>query len=611
MKKNNCFNVNLHFWIWLSFLFFTLPVIGQKKINITDFGFVKDSYNNVMPALKKALKFCKEHPGTTLVFPNGRYDFWPMRDKETESNIGFDLSCFENFTLDGDGSEFIFHSWMGIAQVNHCTNITFKNFSVDWDRPWISQAVIMESSEHHLDVKIDRKKYPYIIENKRIYFIGEGCKLPILNVYNNLYDKQNKEILYNTWDSPLGNFAESDAEELDNGIVRFHVKSPNHPEKGTIVTLYHAHYGISGFLLKNSKDIVLRNMQIYHTVGNGVWGVRTENITMDNTSVMVNRAKGRVFSSVADASHFTSCKGTIIIENCAHTGQGDDFINVHGRNLIITKILNPKELEVKSINEEVVPNDEVWFLDKVLAQRGELRTIMTVASSKDANHYIVSFDRDIPVSTKVGDFLESKTWTPSLILKNCRILKKNRARGILVTTPKEVRIENNYFRTAGTAILIEGDIDYWLESGGTQNVKIHNNIFEDCLTSGNAHGSRWEWGDAVITITPSHKPQNVKTKPYHKNIHITNNTFKVFDAPLLRARSVEGLEFCNNEIIKTYTYKPYTWQKAAFLLDGCRKVKIESNKLDRNYVTRDIVIEHMLKSDIEVSKEEFHPIVIK
>ena len=95
MKKNNCFNVNLHFWIWLSFLFFTLPVIGQKKINITDFGFVKDSYNNVMPALKKALKFCKEHPGTTLVFPNGRYDFWPMRDKETESNIGFDLSCFE------------------------------------------------------------------------------------------------------------------------------------------------------------------------------------------------------------------------------------------------------------------------------------------------------------------------------------------------------------------------------------------------------------------------------------------------------------------------------------------------------------------------------------
>ena len=79
----------------------------------------------------------------------------------------------------------------------------------------------------------------------------------------------------------------------------------------------------------------------------------------------------------------------------------------------------------------------------------------------------------------------------------------------------------------------------------------------------------------------------------------------------MRARSVEGLEFCNNEIIKTYTYKPYTWQKAAFLLDGCRKVKIESNKLDRNYVTRDIVIEHMLKSDIEVSKEEFHPIVIK
>lgn len=589
----------------------TLLAEGQRSISITDFGVLKDSYDNVMPALRKALTFCKENPGTTLVFPEGRYDFWPIKDNGTEHNIAFDMSGIENFTLDGDGSEFVFHAWMGVADVQHCSGITFKDFSVDWDRPWISQAVIIQSTDEFLDIKIDRKAYPYVIENKRICFLGEGERLPILNTYNNLYDREKQEILYNTWDSPMGNFFESDAEELANGIVRFHTKCQNHPEKGTVMTLYHAHYGISGFLLRNSKDIVLENIQIYHTIGNGVWGLRTENITMNNTSVTVNKEKGRVFSSVADASHFTSCKGNIIVENCAHTGQGDDFINVHGRNLIITKLLDSRTLEVKSVKEDVVPDDEVWFIDKVLAQRGELRTITTVIPSEAKEHYIVSFDKDIPKSAEIGDFLESKTWTASLILRNCRILKQNRARGVLVTTPKEVIIENNYFRTAGTAVLIEGDIDYWLESGATTNVQIRNNIFEDCLTSGNAHGSRWEWGDAVITVTPSHQPTNATMKPYHKNINIVNNVFKVFDAPLLRARSVDGLVFSNNEIIKTNTYKPYTWQKSAFSLDGCRKVRIESNVLDKNYVTRDIVIEHMRKSDIKVSKGDFNEVIVK
>lgn len=564
-----------------------------------------------MPALKNALEYCKEHPGTTLVFPNGRYDFWPSKDVGSENNIGFDMQDIKDFTLEGDGSEFVFHTWMGVANVDRCSNIVFRNFSIDWDRPWISQAEIVCCTDNYLDVQIDRKEYPYIIENKRICFIGEGCRLPILNNYNNLYDKVRKEILYNTWDCPMGNFFESDTEELDNGVIRFHTKCPQQPEAGTVITLYHAHYGISGFLFKHSKDIVLENIQIYHTIGNGVWGVRTENITMNNTSVMANRAKGRVFSSVADASHFTSCKGKIVIENCAHTGQGDDFINVHGRNLIITKVLDSKTLEVKSVKEEVVSDDEVWFIDKIRAQRGEVRTITAVTPSETEEHYIVSFDKDIPKSAKIGDFLESKTWTPSLTLRNCRILKQNRARGMLVTTPKEVKIENNYFRTAGTAILIEGDIDYWLESGATNNVQIRNNTFEDCLTSGNAHGSRWEWGDAVITITPSHQPADATMQPYHKNIHITNNVFKVFDAPLLRARSVDGLVFSNNEIIKTNTYKPYTWQKAAFSLDGCRKVRIESNVLDKDYVTRDIVIEHMHKSDIKVSPNDFHPIIMK
>jgi len=578
---------------------------AQEVISITAFGVHPDQHHNAVPAVKKALDFCKDKENMIIRFPKGRYDFWPTTVDGKERNIGFDLQHLKGVTIDGGESSFIFHGKMQIANVDASEQVAFRNFAVDWDRPFISQAVISKVTDSTLDVRIDREKYPYVIERDTIFFIGEGWKLPVLNVYNNLYDQKNKEIVYNTWDSPLGDIFTQRAEELADGSVRFHGKVGLKPTPGTFVSLFHLRYAIVGFEIKNSKDILLKNLQIYHALSHGVLGVRSENITMDNASMMVNDAKGRVFSIVADASHFINCKGTIKIEHCAHTGQGDDFINVHGTNVKITSIVDNHTIEVGDGGRYNGVGDEIWFVDKTTAQRKDSLSIRAIEAIKEGGTrkgYKISFTEQLPKTLRVNDFIENKTWTARLELRNCRILKRHRARGILVTTPQDVIIENNYFRTAGTAILIEGDLDFWYESGAHRNLRIQHNIFEDCLTSGNAHGNRGEWGEAVITITPSHKPSTVNDKPYHKNIRIVKNTFKVFDAPLVHARSVEGLLFSNNEVIKTTRYKPYTWQKSAFLLDGCRKVWIQDNRLDEKYRTRDVLTEHMQKSDVTIGK---------
>ena len=70
-------------------------------------------------------------------------------------------------------------------------------------------------------------------------------------------------------------------------------------------------------------------------------------------------------------------------------------------------------------------------------------------------------------------------------------------RGILISTPGKVIVEDNYFATAGTPILIEGDTSHWFESGGTEDVLIRNNVFDNCLTSGAETDERWQWGAAV------------------------------------------------------------------------------------------------------------------
>lgn len=589
----------------LFLLLVSVQIMAQKVVSITDFGVIPNSSANVLPAVKQALASCKNEPNVILDFPQGRYDFWAVPTDAGIENIGFNVQGINNIVINGNGAEFIFHSWMQIANVDSCTNVTFQNFSVDWDRPFVSQAEVVQSTDSYLDVKVDRKQYPYVIEDGKILFCGENWKLPVCCA-RNLYDSRKKEIVYNTWDNPLGDIFSHQVKELPNGILRFYGNTPMKPETGTLIALYHVHYAILGFHIQNSKDITLKDLQIYHCLSHGVLGERTENITMDNASMVVNDSKGRVFSSVSDASHFINCKGVIKIENCAHTGQGDDFINVHGRDVAIQKIVDEKTIEVKVDGRYNTAKDEIWFIDQKTAQRGEIRTVESIVPIFNKNEitgYTITFTQPIPKDIEVNDFIENKTWTASLELRNCKILKRHRARGILVTTPQNVIIENNYFRTAGTAILIEGDLDFWFESGACENVQIRNNIFEDCLTSGNAHGCRAEWGEAVITITPSHKPKTVNEIPYHKNIFIHDNLFKVFDVPLIRARSVDNLVFQENLIQKTETYKPYTWQKSEFLFDGCRNVKIMDNKWDTKIQSKKVLIEHMKKSDVKVSKE--------
>ena len=598
----------------LLFILFLLGILSltcgyaQKTLQITDFGVNPDSWNDAVPAIKKAVNACRGQEYVTINFPKGRYDLWPSRcEGEPAVTTGFDLKELKNVIIEGNGSELIFHGCIQIALINSCENISFQNFSVDWERPFISQAEIVQATDDYLDVRIDKTRYPYIIENGKVMFTGEGWKFPVKNY--NLFDKERKEIVPQSWDNMFKDIFNQAAEERDDGIVRFTGNPIVKPDRGTIVNLASDRNQINaqGIRIVQSKNTLLKNLIIYHALGHGVFGEMSENITMDNASMTANEAKGRVFSILADASHFVNCKGIIKVENCAHTGMGDDFINVHGRNVLIKAIVDVKTIESKPDGRYMQPGDEIWFVDQLTAQRGEIRVVESVKAVYTDNQptgYRISFTNDLPKGTKVNDFIENKTWTASLELRNCRILKKHRARGILVTTPKDVVIENNYFRTAGAAILIEGDMDYWFESGANTNVKIRNNVFEDCLTSGNANGNRWEWGEAVITITPSHRPLNVNAEPYHKNIVIQNNVFKVFDAPLVRARSVRSLHFTGNEIIKTDTYRPYTWQKSAFLLDGCRDVLIRGNRIDEQYTTRSIMIEHMKKSDVKHDKEQ-------
>ena len=596
----------LHYAIALYTILVGSNLSAQQIINITDFGATPNSREDCREAFAKAVEAC-EGRDATILFPKGEYHFYQVAGEQRTTAMR--LHRAKNITIEGNGSELIFHGNLGIMRIEHCENITVRNLSTDWERTYISQGEFVEVADDHIDLRIDGEAYPYKIENERITFIGEGWTAGVHDSYMNIHENPSGEIAYRTRDSHTGNIFKGKAEQIAPDIVRFYGKpTPREVavKPGQIITLYHGTYITTGFEIGNSKNTLLENITLYHALSTGVYGYRSENITLRKVSATARRDKGRVFSTVADASHFTCCRGEILIDGCAHTGQGDDFINVRGVYSRITGV--ESENSVRALRGWFIEaGDTLWCVDHTTVSRREELVVKSKRYLRNENgedEYLVEFTSPLHSTAKQGNFLENKSWTPSLTIRNCRFEKRNRARGMLVTTPKKVLVENNYFNTAGTAILIEGDLDHWYESGAHTNLIIRNNIFENCSTSGCETGNRWEWGEAPITISPSYRPTSADSPAYHHGITIENNRFLCFDAPVVFARSVDGLRFVGNRLKRTNDYEPFLWQRSNLYLDGCRNVVVERNRFSRDFPAKLIEINHMRPTDLDLSSKD-------
>jgi hypothetical protein len=190
----------------------------------------------------------------------------------------------------------------------------------------------------------------------------------------------------------------------------------------------------------------------------------------------------------------------------------------------------------------------------------------------------------------VGQCIENLTWTPEVTIRNCRFERTN-TRGILMTTRRKVVIENNqFYKTGMHAILIADDAASWFESGPVQDVVIRNNVFEEC-------GYNSTPGSYVIAIAPENHDL-VNGFYVHRNILIENNTFKTSVAPLLSAKSVDGLVFRHNKIISSKTVE-FTADKTTFKIEACKDVTLIDNAFPADWKPI-LTTSHMDKSSVKM-----------
>ena len=103
-------------------------------------------------------------------------------------------------------------------------------------------------------------------------------------------------------------------------------------------------------------------------------------------------------------------------------------------------------------------------------------------------------------------------------------------------------------------------------------------------------------------LNPSNSVINANN-PVHKNIRIENNTFKIFDYPVLYAKSTEGLSFINNTIERTTQLKPSTSNKNLFYFNGCNNVKIQNIIYKGDILNKNIQLKNMKRKQLKYSSE--------
>jgi hypothetical protein len=588
---------------------------AQDTVRITDFGYKPNSRENAVPFVNKALTACKGKARPVLVFPKGRYDFWPQYSAEKlyyESNTDVIpvrycpilIEGFKNITLDGSGSDFIYHGRIQPITIDSSENVLVKNINIDWDIPMTAQAQVKDVNNEYLEIEINVLESPYIIEDDKIVFVGEGWKSKMRMNGIMEFDKNTGLIPPETGDlSPLGDDYEMHkAKEVKYGIVRMYHAFKRKPAIGNYLILRHSARDHAGGFVINSKNISFENMKFFQTAGLGILLQYSENLSFKAVDFVPNKNKNRYFSGHDDGLHFSNCKGLITVDSCKYLGLMDDPINVHGTSVRIIKKLSEKKLLCKFIHEQSIglswarAGEKIGFIEND-AMNTFGTGIVESFNALNPTDFEITFKENIPAGTDAGDALENLTWVTDVVIKN-NFFGSNRARGILITTPGKIIIEGNTFESSGAAILIAGDANNWYESGAVKDVLIQKNIFNDaCMTS------MYEFCEGIISIFPTIPKADV-SKPFHKNIRIINNVFNVFDYPVLYAKSVDGITFSNNDLKRSMRFKPFHNRKNMITLEACKNIKIFSNKMDDNILGKDIKLIATMPSSLKTGKKQ-------
>ena len=483
-----------------------MPVLHtttDQTVSVTRFGAKPDDGKDDTKALRKAARYCREHPGTTLEFPAGVYQITDPEAKQLEADVlageygkdpekkmfvpyfpyvrGLDFEGCIDVTVRARGATLLCDGWMEPVSIISAQGFTLEGLSIDYKVQPHSEGVIVDIEDGWFTVQFDSDR-----EMAR--------KMPQSRIC--------------VWDARYGIVAPkvysfSKREVLEGNRMRIKGNMPA-DLLGQRIGMSHTFHFRPAVYVGGSKQTLIKDVTIHSQPGMGVLGFDSQDITLQGVKVVPR--EGKRFSTNTDASHFAACGGTIRIEGCTFQGQGDDGINVHGYyhdilsreddGWILTELKAPTFTH--SQRTDVPSVGDTLEVTRIATLKPLFTTVVTDVEWEAPSLQVLVKLRD-PLPENFDDYyLFNVSKIPTLEFRGNRVLG-NFARGVL-SKARHVVIEDNYFQgCTGTAIHVGAESD-WKEGSFAEEALIRGNRIINC---GQSHGMQGgACGIAVIIGAP-------------------------------------------------------------------------------------------------------------
>lgn len=570
------------------------PLSAQKKrtLRVADFGITANATDNT-EALKKALRAAREYSDrgerVTLRFKRGTYHFRSdhatpremyvsNHDQSQPKRVCFALDSLNHFSIEGGGADFIFHGRLVPFAINDCQDIKLNKFSIDFADPQITQVEIVKNDKEDGITFRPEPWVNYSIASGR--FEAKGYDWTMTPTAGIAFEKDTRHIVYNTGDLGINT---NGVKKVDENLLHAPAWKDQRLKPGMKVAMRSWMRPSPGIFINESADITLKDVKVHYAEGMGLLAQRSTNLELNRFGVCLRGDDDpRYFSTQADATHFSQCRGTITSNNGLYEGMMDDAINIHGVYLGVHERIDDYTLRCRFEHGQAWgfawgdKGDSIILINSATMENsGPTNTIASIrpVSGKimGEKEFIIRLTQPMaefdPKSTRIG--IENLTWTPRIEF-NDNIVRNNRARGALFSSPRRTVCEGNLFdHTSGTAILLCGDCNGWYESGAVRDLVIRRNTFINALTS------MYQFTNAVISVYPEIPNLKEQKTCFHGGefggILIEDNVFDTFDEPLLYVKSTSGLIFRNNTVRKNNEYAPMHWNKKAVWMEHCEE----------------------------------------
>ncbi len=537
-----------------------LPLRSDHTFSVTDFGASTKTESCNTAAFRTAIEACRLHPGSRLDIPHGVYHFYQPID-----GVHIPLHHVSDLTIEGNGSELIFHTPVEYWDIRNSTRIHLKNLVMDWaweERPLASVGVLKELAPDGSYLDVSFPACDSVPEDMEIRIVGPfdptrytpGCAGGIeFRPYRNEHlrltadGKTDEEMQHLIRE--LSNILLPKMHKLSENTLRIYTRNPEwalrHFRAGQCYNFRHLEYDGVAVRTSRSSHITLERITLYGCPGSGFLSSGgVHHLHFDHCRIVPRPGTPRSISTAVDCLHVGNSQGQFIIEDCDFSGAGDDCINLHDNSSMGVRRLSDHKLLAMRVAEHALQFEAgslVELRNPDLSPVGFSSRVEQVEYQPEQRTCVLTFAEPLPQELNEETVLFNRSFhTDYYIIRNCRFTN-NRARGALLQGSHGL-VEHNVFENIqGAAIQIEtGCENRWSEGQGVEDLLIRGNIIRHCDLNA--------WQMAVIYMGV-YLPAGRTNYPVFTNIELCDNT--IVDCPRLAGffSSCENVHVHHNTVI--------------------------------------------------------------